>query len=194
LLRSGTRVQSALLSSDSARLRQGLFAPSGFPDFPAPIGLSDPRYRQLSRLLFPVSASDGIPCHSGSPRYLNHSFDTRSPLSPRNVLQLFMLIASSQVIDFIDSDGLITFTLCNEAVSGSGLSALGLASSRSQGYYPCSPPHAGGDRPASLIRLPLQGRPSLHVKRAINMDRPFHLSRMASSTGAPESTEYTEKL
>jgi hypothetical protein len=194
LLRSGTRVQSALLSSDSARLRQGLFAPSGFPDFSARIGLSDSRYRQLSRLLFPVSASVGIPCQCGSPRYHDHSFDARSPLSPRNVLRLLMLITSSQVVDLINSDRLITFALCNEADAGSGLSALGLASSRSQGIYSCSPPPFGGDRPAPHVRLPLHRRSSLHVKRAINMDRPFHLSRMASSTGAPKYTKNKIKI
>jgi len=161
--RSGAFAQAVLPSSDFTCIRQGPFAPFGFPNFFTTTGLSDSRLQQSLRLLFPVKTSAGTPYRNGSPRYLDHSFDARSPLPPRDVLRLLLLIPSSQVIDFILYDRLLTSTSHNEAVSGSRLPALGLTSSRSQGYLPCSPQPQGGDRPASFIRLPLQRRSSLHV-------------------------------
>jgi hypothetical protein len=192
VFRSGAFAQAALLSSDSACLRQGPLAPSGFPDLLATLGLSDSRVQRSSRLLFPASTLVGTTCCGGDPRFLDHSFDARSPLSPRNVPRLHSLVASSQIIDFIISGRLVTFTLRNEADSGLRLAALGLASSRSQGYLPCSPSPCGGDRPAPSVRLPLQWRPSLHAKQAISMDRPFHLSRVARLRLAHQNTQNTQ--
>jgi hypothetical protein len=60
LLRSGTHVQAAHSSSDSACPQQGPLAPSCFQDFLATMGLSDSRPRQTFPVIYSRSSSGSI--------------------------------------------------------------------------------------------------------------------------------------
>jgi hypothetical protein len=175
LLRSGTFVQAALSSSDSARPQQGPLAPSCFQDFLATMGLSDSRLRQIHRLFIPGYLPALSPHRSGSPRFLDASLRARSPLSPRGALQVHMPVSSLQVTGFIIFGSLAAPDWCNEAEPGS--LALGLTRSRSRGSTPIAFIISYEYRPASHVRLPSRRGPPLHGERSITMADTFQSAR-----------------
>jgi len=167
LLRSGTLVQAAHSFSDSACSQQGPLAPSCFQDFIATIGLSDSQLQQTSRLFVPGHPPAPTPDHSGSPRFLDASFRARSPLSPRDALQMHLPVASLQMAGFRVSGRLAASNWCNEAEPGS--LALGLTRSRSVVSLHFAVDLNTNHRPASHVRLPLHRGPPLHSEQVITM-------------------------
>ena len=149
-------------------------APSCFQDFLATMGLSDSRRRQTSRL-FPGHPPALKPSRSGSPRFLDASFRARSPLSPRDALQVHLLVSSLQVTGFLHSGSLAAPNQRNEAESDS--LALGLTRSQSRGASPFATHPPGGDRPASCVQFPSRRGPPLHAERAITMADTFQSAR-----------------
>jgi hypothetical protein len=152
LFRNGSFDQAALLSSDSARPRQGPLAPRALPRFLATMGLSDSRHGRL-----PVIGSHKRWRHghhrAGSPRFLDATVQARPPLSPRGALRLpfARCFTAGGRLHHLWQAG--HTHKCNEAEPGS--LALGLTRSQSGRLLPspCLSPK-GGDRPASRARLP----------------------------------------
>jgi hypothetical protein len=167
LFHRGTYVQVALHSSHSACPRQGPLAPRALPRFFATMGLSDSRLQQTSRLFIPGYPPALTPDHSGSPRFLGASFRARSPLSPRDALQMHLPVASLQISDFVVSGRLVASIWCNEAEPGS--LALGLTRLRSVVSLHFALNNVIGYRPASHARLPSHRGPPLHSEQAITM-------------------------
>lgn len=163
--------QSALLPSHSACPQQGPLAPSCFQDFPATMGLSDSRPRQISRLCIPDHPPAFTPGRGGSPRFLDASFSARSPLPPRDALQVLALVSSLQISGFSFSGRLAASNWCNEAETGS--LALGLTLSQSAGFNRFACPQPATDRPAFHDWLPAHRGPPLHAERAIHMADTF---------------------
>ena len=167
LFRNGTFVQAAHSSSDSACPQQGPLAPSCFQDFFATMGLSDSQLQQTFRLFIPGHLSTPSPGHSGSPRFLGASFRARSPLSPRDALQMHLPVASLQISDFGVSGRLVASTWRNEAEPGS--LALGLTRLRSVVSLHFAFNNIINYRSASHVRLPSHRGPPLHSEQTITM-------------------------
>ena len=72
------------------------------------------------------------PSPVGPPRFLNRSFSTRHPQSPRRTSRLLTPAASPSVLGFATFGRLAALTLCNEAESGS--LTLWLIPSPTQGF------------------------------------------------------------
>jgi hypothetical protein len=172
---NGTYVQAALISSDSARPRQGPLAPSCFQDLLATMGLSDSRLRQMTRLFIPAYPVVPTPHRRGSPRFLGPSFRARLPLSPRGALQVPTPVASLQMSGLAISGRLATPTLRNEAESGS--LALRLTRSQSGAIHPFVTRFSPSYRSASYAQLPSRRGPPLHGERAITMTDSFQSAR-----------------
>jgi len=66
----------------------------------------------------PVSLWLG-PLPAGSPRFLDQSFSTRCPLSPRKARQLLTPVASLTTLGFAYLGRMATFSKFNEAETGS---------------------------------------------------------------------------
>ena len=73
-----------------------------------------------------------MPHPVGSPRFLDRSFSTRHPQSPRRTSRLLTPVASPSVLGFATFGRLAALTWCNEAESGS--LALWLIPSPTQGF------------------------------------------------------------
>jgi hypothetical protein len=168
LLRIRSIDQAALLSSDSALLRQGPLAPRALPRFSATMGLSDSRHGRLPIMYSRQTLTpEPPPCRvSQVPRCDCPS--APSPLTPGCPAGAFARFFPAG--PRLHQIWLVGHThKRNEAESGS--LALGLTRLQPGSFsFPSPPPPThGGDRPASRTRLPWYEGPLLHGLRAITM-------------------------
>ncbi len=134
ILRSRTNVQSALLSYWQ------IHVPGQAPSLHPVSGASPLLWAcPTPGRSLPVVMSSHRPLWlgphpAGPPRFLDQSFDTRCPLSPRRAWQLLMPVTSLPALGFAIPGGLADSQKFNEAESGS--LALRLASSPHRGFAP----------------------------------------------------------